>query len=269
MGNAGEGSWITGTGSPSKFRREKVDVLGPKYNRSSRSQMGPQHPYENADAGISSAISTSRSRSSLHLPWLPFATTSSSPFPVSPAPSPLSRRPPASTASPSTRACTHSTQPTARQRYAPASLSRARLTPPQLRKVLSKTASTPHSAAPMHPYMQSVRPRPSPAPPVLTRPQPSHADSPNSSPPLMMRKSVRRSSRHPRSPAHPCCSKNQNSMPRRPPATSPYLDAPARPPISSTSLGLDYCRLTIAQNNRGTPLRCISPCPRIPQHRIT
>ncbi|KAN0082799.1 hypothetical protein V8E55_008594 [Tylopilus felleus] len=43
----------------------------------------------------------------------------------------------------------------------------------KLRKVLSKTASTPHSAAPSHPYAQS----------------PSHADSPNSSPPLMMRKS--------------------------------------------------------------------------------
>lgn len=37
--------------------------------------------------------------------------------------------------------------------------------PPQLRKVLSKTASTAHSAAPMHPYMQSVRTPPSPSPP--------------------------------------------------------------------------------------------------------
>ncbi|KAG8221671.1 hypothetical protein J3R82DRAFT_1956 [Butyriboletus roseoflavus] len=54
------------------------------------------------------------------------------------------------------------------------SLSDPSLTPlVQLRKVLSKTASTPHSAAPTHPYTQS----------------PSHADSPNSSPPLMMRKS--------------------------------------------------------------------------------
>ncbi|KAI9567820.1 hypothetical protein HD554DRAFT_2172881 [Boletus coccyginus] len=40
-------------------------------------------------------------------------------------------------------------------------------------KVLSKTASTSHSVPPLHPYMQS----------------PSHADSLNSSPPLMMRKS--------------------------------------------------------------------------------
>ncbi|KAF8436293.1 hypothetical protein L210DRAFT_3549298 [Boletus edulis BED1] len=43
----------------------------------------------------------------------------------------------------------------------------------KLRKVLSKTASTPNSAAPLRPYMHSS----------------SHADSPNSSPPLMMRKS--------------------------------------------------------------------------------
>ena len=77
-------------------------------------------------------------------------------------------------------------------------------------------------------------------------PQASHADSPNSSPPLMMRKSVRRASTPHRIHPHPPRSKNQNFRPR-------HLDPPlSLSPTSLLGVAHPIVDLVLPQNNRGT-----------------
>lgn len=141
------------------------------------------------------------------------------------------------------------------------------------KSLVQDRVDAPQRSAPTSLYAVGTYSHPPPRP-CLTPSQPSHADSPNSSPPLMMRKSVRLPSPSPPlATHHPVAKAKIPSLDGAQTISTPRVPLFRLHPVA----GSDDCRPSIAQNTRGTPpTRCISfsfssriPHQRIASHRYT